>query len=73
MLVKILWLLFGKIAANRICLEVGIALVLCRQDLAHLPAVCCRSSGSASPGEHHASLDSEFRCYTDTSVKSTPL
>jgi len=71
--VKTLLLTFGKIDANRICSEGGIAPVLCRQALAHVPAVSSRSSDSASPGEHHAWVDSEFRCHTDTSVKLTPL
>jgi hypothetical protein len=73
MLVKTLLLTFGKIDANRFCSEVGIAPVLCHQALAHVPAVSCRLSDSASPGVMLAWVDSEFRCYTDTSVKLTPL
>ena len=70
---KILLLPFGKIDANRSCSEVGIAPVLCHQALAHVQAVSCRSSGSASPGDHHAWLDSKPQRYTDTSVILTPL
>ena len=73
MLVHTLSLPFGKINANRIYWEVGIAPVLCRQALAHVPAVFCRSSDSASPGDHHAWLDSKPRRYTDSSVILTPL
>ena len=73
MLVKIPLLPFGKIDANRSCSEVGIAPVLCRQALAHVQAVFCRSSDSASPGEHHAWVDSKPRRYTETSVILTPL
>jgi hypothetical protein len=71
MLVKTLLVPFGKLML--ICSEVGIAPVLCRQAFAHVQAVSCRSSGSASPGDHHAWVDSEFRCYTETSVILTPL
>ena len=39
MRVKTLSLPFGKINANRIYWEVGIAPVLCRQAFAHVPAV----------------------------------
>jgi hypothetical protein len=42
MLVKIISLPFGKIDANRICSEVGMALDPCRQALAHVPAVSFR-------------------------------
>jgi hypothetical protein len=73
MLVHTLSLPFGKINANRIYWEVGIAPVLCRQALAHVPAVFCRSSDSASPGDHHAWLDSKPGRYTDSSVILTPL
>ena len=73
MLVHTLSLPFGKINANRIYWEVGIAPVLCRQALAHVPAVSCRSSDYASPGDHHAWLDSKPRRYTDSSVILTPL
>ena len=73
MRVKTLSLPFGKINANRIYWEVGIAPVLCRQALAHVPAVSCRSSDYASPGDHHAWLDSKPRRYTDSSVILTPL
>jgi hypothetical protein len=73
MLVHTLSLPLGKIHANRIYWEVGIAPVLCRQALAHVPAVFCRSSDSARPGDHHAWLDSKPRRYTDTSVILTPL
>src|SRR5918993_3582985 len=57
----------------RSCSEVGIALLLCYQALAHVPAVSCCSSGSVSPGDHHAWLDSKPQRYTDTSVILTPL
>jgi hypothetical protein len=73
MLVHTLALPFGKINANRIYWEVGKAPVLCRQALAHVPAVFCRSSDSASPGDHHAWLDSKPRRFTDSSVILTPL
>ena len=72
-IVHTLALPFGKINANRIYWEVGIATVLCRQALAHVPAVSCRSSDYASPGDHHAWLDSKPRRYTDSSVILTPL
>jgi hypothetical protein len=47
--------------------------LLYRRPFAHVPAVSCHSSGTASPGKHHAWVDPEFRCHTDTSVKLTPL
>jgi hypothetical protein len=64
---------FAKINANRIYWEFGIAPVLCCQALAHIPADFCRSSDSASPGDHHAWLDSKPHRYTDSSVILTPL
>ena len=73
MLVHTLALPFGMIDANRIYWEVGKAPVLCHQALAHVQAVSCRSSGSASPGEHHAWVDSEFRCYKDASMILIPI
>jgi len=58
---------------TRIYWEVGKAPVLGRQALAHVPAVFCRSSDSASPGEHHACVDSKPGRYKDASVILTPL